>query len=336
MRTYSAVKAAIAISALAGVPFCTSIASARITEIKIDTVEPFADGSAFGTVGPYVRIKGIAKGELDPKAPENATIVDLDKAPRNARGMVEYDVDIFILRPADPAKGNGILFYEALNRGNKQIGRRLHDVLASAGVGLNDPQTREHAGNGFLFERGYTMMWSGWDADVSRNGARMAARFPVALENGKPIVRRIREEIQVGKRGPAEVEVAKLNYPAASIDRSKARLTERARESDARVEVAPEQWEFASDRTIRLLPTGTKFSPVTIYELWYEATEPKVVGMGFAATRDVVSFLRYEAVDDRGTANPLASGRAAAVCDTLWRSAARRAAAICATMSNSA
>jgi hypothetical protein len=280
-------------------------AQARITEIKIESVEPFADGTPFGETGPYQRIKGIAKGELDPRAPENAVIVDLDKAPRNARGMVDYDVDIFILRPLEPAKGNGVLFYEVLNRGNKQLGQRLHDLGVGEGAALNDPKTREDAGNRLMFERGYTIVWSGWEPDVPKSAARMGARFPVALADGKPIVRRIREEIQVGKRGPADVEVARLIYPAVSTDKSKARLTERARESDARVEIPAEQWEFAGNRSIRLLPAGSKFAPIAIYELWYEATEPKVVGIGFAATRDVVAFLRYDRADDKGAANPV-------------------------------
>ncbi len=80
----------------------------------------------------------------------------------------------------------------------------------------------------------------------------------------------------------------------------------RARASDPRVVVPPQQWEFADARSIRLLPKGTKFTPISIYELWYEATEAKVLGIGFAATRDLVSFLRYERADDKGTANPLA------------------------------
>jgi len=101
---------------------------ARIVEIRIDAVEPFIDGHSFGSVGPYERVKGVAKGELDPNAREGAGIVDLAKAPRNTRGMVEYEVDIFILRPANPAKGSGILYYEVLNRGNKQLGTRLLDV----------------------------------------------------------------------------------------------------------------------------------------------------------------------------------------------------------------
>jgi hypothetical protein len=58
---------------------------ARITEIKIDTVEPFADGQPFGDAGSYERVTGIARGELDPQSPQNQPIADLDKAPRNAR-----------------------------------------------------------------------------------------------------------------------------------------------------------------------------------------------------------------------------------------------------------
>ena len=77
--------------------------------IRVDLVEPFAEGRAFGEAGPYLRIKGVVKGELDPAAPENRAIVDLDKAPRNARGMVEYETDFFILRPAEPARSNGVL-----------------------------------------------------------------------------------------------------------------------------------------------------------------------------------------------------------------------------------
>ena len=185
-----------------------SAAQARITEIKIDAVEPFADNHAFGQAGAYVRIKGVAKGELDPKAPENAAIVDLDKAPRNARGMVEYETDIFIMRPADPAKGNGILYYEVLNRGSKQLGRRLHDTRG--GPANNDPKTLADAGNGFLFERGFTVVWSGWE-DLGRRENIMSVRLPAVLEDGKPLVRRIREELQVGKRGPADVEVKRLD-----------------------------------------------------------------------------------------------------------------------------
>ena len=197
-------------------------AQARITEIRIDAVEPFIDGHAFGTVGPYERLKGIAKGELDPNAREHAGIVDLDKAPRNSRGMVEYEVDIFILRPADPAKGSGILYYEVLNRGNKQLGTRLLDVTRRRGVARQRAQQSDHARacRQRLSCSSAATPWCGRPGirTCRARNARMTARFPVAMENGKPMVRRIREEFQVGKRRPADVEVARLNYPAASTD----------------------------------------------------------------------------------------------------------------------
>src|SRR5882757_2150384 len=174
----------LAVTGVLATLFLGAQAQAHVTEIRIDSVEPFADNASFGAAGPYVRIKGIAKGELDPQTPENAEIVDLDKVPRNARGMVEYEVDIFIMRPADPAKGNGILYYEVLNRGNKQLGTRLHDTGRADALVLNDPKTRQHAGNALLFERGYTIMWSGWDPDIPRSQARMSARFPIAMEDG--------------------------------------------------------------------------------------------------------------------------------------------------------
>jgi hypothetical protein len=292
-------------TAIAGL-FAADVGEARITEIRIDAVEPFAEGHAFGEAGSYLRLKGVAKGELDPFSPQNKVIVDLDKALRNGRGLVEYEVDIFILRPADPARANGLLFYEVLNRGNKQLGQRLHDLVGIEAAEQNDPRSRAHAGNGFLFERGYTIVWSGWDPDVPKGNATMAARLPVAMEDGRPLARRIREEIQVGKRSAADVEVARLGYPAVSTDKARAQLTVRARQSDPRVVVPPQQWEFVDSRSIRLLPKGTRFTPISIYEFWYEATEPKVLGIGFAATRDLVSFLRYERADERGTANPLA------------------------------
>ena len=279
-------------------------AQARITEIKIDTVEPFAEGQPFGEAGSYERVRGIAKGELDPQSPQNQPIVDLDKAPRNARGFVEYETDFFILRPLDPSRGNGIIFYEVNNRGRKALLARIDEAPPNN----NDPRTLLDAGLGFSLGRGYTIVWSGWDPDAPKANGGIAARFPFAADDGKPIVRRIREEFQFGTRSNASPELARLNYPAATLDKSMARLTMRARESDARTEIPAGGWGFENSRAIRLLPAGRKFEPLAIYELWYDATAPKVVGIGFAATRDFVSFLRYERADPKGTANPAVGG----------------------------
>jgi len=158
-----------------------------------------------------------------------------------ANGLVDYEIDIDILRPADPARANGVVLYEVTNRGNKLIGRMNGVVPANPlnPIELNNPTAAAHAGTGFLFERGTTFVWSGWDPTLPKRDGLMGVRFPLALENGQPMVRRIREEFQVGKR-IASSDTIVLTYPAASLDKSKARLMVRRCESDARTEIVRE------------------------------------------------------------------------------------------------
>ena len=96
-----------------------SAAEARVTRIEIEKTDWAFGGGSFGNTGPYQRLTGRVTGELDPADPANAIIQDLNLAPRNARGMVEYTTAIEILKPADMARGNRILFFEVNNRGNK-------------------------------------------------------------------------------------------------------------------------------------------------------------------------------------------------------------------------
>jgi Alpha/beta hydrolase domain len=220
--------------------------------------------------------------------------------------MVEYETDFFILRPAEPGRGSGVLVYDVTNRGRKMIFSLLDD--ASGNADTNDPKTAQDVGLGFTLGRGYTLAWSGWDSGAPRANSGMTARLPSAIENGEPMVRRIRDEFHIGTRAPGKGEVVRLNYPALSTDQHKARLTVRDRESDNRTEIPSGSWDFVDRQSIRLLPAGTHFAPYKIYELWYEATGSTVLGTGFAVTRDVVSFLRYERGDRNGMPNPLIAG----------------------------
>jgi Alpha/beta hydrolase domain len=274
-------------------------------EIKVAAVEPFAEGRAFGETGPYLRIRGVAKGELDPAAPENRVIVDLDKAPRNARGLVECETDFFVLRPADPSRTGGVLVYDVTNRGSKRIFQLLDDAPGDNPAASNDPKTAHEAGLGFCLGRGYSLVWSGWDPGAPTVNNGLGARFPTAMENGRPITGHIRHEFHIGTRAPGKGDLVRLPYPAVSTDTREARLTVRDRESDTRTEIPAGSWEFADSQSIRLLPQGALFAPFKIYELWYEATGSKVLGIGFATVRDLVSFLRYERTDRNGTPNPL-------------------------------
>jgi hypothetical protein len=258
-----------------------------ITSIDIKAIEPLAGGAAFGDVGPYERVIGVAKGEVDPKAPGNSGIALIDKAPLNERGKVEYTTDFFILRPKDPAKGNGRILYEVNNRGRKM----LFGNIADGPQGINDPQKPADLGNAFPLRRGWTIVWSGWDPDAPRANLGLGLTAPVATDGGKPIVSLVVDEFVSGTRGGA-LEVFKLSYEMANADG--ARLTMRERQADPRRDVA---WTVVDARTIKLSEGNPK--PGSIYEFTYQGTKPKVQGLGFAATRDFVSFLRY---DERGRA----------------------------------
>lgn len=294
----------MAVAGVLGYALCLTPAQARITGIDIASVEPFADGAEFGTAGSYERVIGTARGELDPSDPANAGIVDIALAPRNARGLVEYKTDLFILRPKDPARGNGTLLFEVLNRGRKFLFNWVLDAPAQAVQAVNDPKSAADAGTGLVLRRGYTLVWSGWEADALRQQGGMAIDVPVATRFGQPIVETVRDQLVSATRGPPEAPFF-LTFKTASPDKDKARLTVRRRESDPPRPVPAEAWHYATPRQIELLPKGTKPLPGSLYEFTYQATEPKVLGIGFAATRDVVAHLRTEA---SGNANPAGGG----------------------------
>ena len=276
-----------------------------LNRLQIDHMEPFADGMEFGTSGSYLRIAGTAQGELDPQHPLNAVIVNLDKAARNGRGLVEYEIDFYIMRPTEVARGNQKILYEVTNRGRKMLLPVLHEAPETSPGAINEPATATDAGNGFAFQAGYTLVWSGWDPDAPRAHHGMSMRTPVATAGGRPIVQTIRDEFVFGTRVPTTRLTAPLSYEAATLDQNQARLTVRTREGDPRREIPPSQWAYADARNIKLLPEGTPFQAGLIYDFWYPAKDPKVLGIGFAATRDLVSFLRYEAQDHAGNVNPL-------------------------------
>src|SRR5271165_5624184 len=243
-----------------------------ITDIGVTDIADFADGHEFGTTGAYLRIRGVARGALDPKAPENPGIVDLDKAALNANGLVDYATDFDILRPKDPLRGSGILVYDVPNRGAKRIFSRLDDVSTKDPARTNDPRTLADAGIGFSLGRGYSIVWSGWDSGAPRANGGLGAEFPLALDGGRPMIGRVRDEFHFGTRAAGDGSLRRLSYPAAPIDQPQARLAVRDRESDERTLIPRDAWEFVDERTIRQLPEGRKFSPFKIYELWYEAT----------------------------------------------------------------
>lgn len=278
---------------------------ARVTRIQIATREsPTFGGYVFTGVGPYEKIAGRAFGELDPHDPHNVPIVDLQLAPRNRRGKVEYAFDFYLLKPIDLAKGNHKVMYEPPNRGAK-----THSAL-NRGAGGNDPGSVTDAAvlaNTFLLSRGYTMAWSGWDASAGKRTADFTTTItlPVAKNrDGSTITGPAYEYIVA--QGATQTTYA-LTYPAATTDQAKATLTHRVRLDDVPQVVPTASWTYNADGTaIGLLPAGSAFTANDIYEFAYTAKDPTVNGIGFAAVRDFNAFLRDAKADDAGTPNPLA------------------------------
>ena len=290
-----------------------------ITRFVVQKTELFASGREFPITGAYEKLVGRIYGEVDPKNRLNKVIVNLDKAPRNRRGKVEYWSDFCILKPVDMARGNGKIFYDAPNRGSKRIVAFLNDAPAT-----NDPSTMEDAGNGFLMRQGYTLVWCGWQGDLMPQKNWLVMGVPVATNNSKEIVSNVRTEIVVEKKGiksqPLSGDERVKSYVAASRDKSQACLTVREKSYGTRIPVSISEWEFASrlkdSRTGKetIKPSSKElyvrsgFKPGHIYEFIYPAKNPLVLGLGFAVVRDLISFLRYQSKDAAGRTNPLAAG----------------------------
>jgi hypothetical protein len=284
-----------AIMLIAATVIFASPCAAKIVKFEILKVEsPAFEGRTFGAVGTYDRIVARATIAVAPDDINNKIIVDLDRAPRNAQGQVEAVTDVEILRPTVAANGNRTLFYEALNRGSK-LGLALFNDIPAV---TNDLVKAADAGNGFLMNRGYTVVWSGWQGDIVPGGGRMTFSPPVA-----PGVTGLAREDFIFDHtdNPA---IGTLSYPAAELDAANAKISVREREADPRTTPAGLGVAFESPTKISIKrPEG--FDAGAIYEFIYIAKDPKVMGLGFAATRDVVSFLRNETADAAGTANPL-------------------------------
>jgi hypothetical protein len=283
-----------------------SLAEARVTQILIKTVEsPAFGGKSFGSVGQYERISGQIVGEVDPSDPRNAVIVDVGLAPKNPNGTVSYSTDFQILRPIDRSKGNGRLLYEITNRGRTNALGMLNDSRTE-----NDVGSAGDAGNGFLMRQGYVLLESGWDVPPPA-GKLFSIRVPVAKNpDGSSITGLSTEEFVIDK--DATPDRRRLNYPAATADKSKASLTVRKNYADAPIPVAASEWDYADEKLTSIKLTSGKFGgpgsfgPTALYELTYEARDPLVLGLGFAAIRDIATFLREAKADDQGVANPLA------------------------------
>ena len=290
----------------------------------VSSVDAFGGATPAGAAGPYVVISGIVHGKLDPKNPDNAGIVDLAGAPVDSTGMVNYTTDVVILRPKSASNARRVLFYDVVNRGNK-IGQ-----ASFVGGGALNTGAAPLANFPSILTRGYTVVWSGWQGSIAQSGngatAAIGTTFPIASNaNGSAITGLSREEFIPDYAGGSPTTIPLSYPPALSTDLSEVTFTARqswlnsSGQPDYAVPSVPvTTWSYVAGAngsySVSFTPpalvpnaAGAMVAPDagTIYSFVYRASKPMVNGIGFAAVRDLISFLKTSNADGQGNANPM-------------------------------
>jgi hypothetical protein len=269
---------------------------AEVVRIEVRSRADLIGGQPFGAAGPYEKLAGRIYFEVDPTTPTNTIITDIARAPRNARGRVEFSSDFYLIKPKQIERGNGTVLYEVSNRGGKgMLGFYNH------ATGSLDPSSEAEVGDGFLMKQGFTLLWVGWQFDVAQRAGLVRVYAPVATDNGKPIVGVVRSEVIVA-RAALDASLADRDhaaYPVANPDDPTNTLSVRDSIEGPRRFIPRGEWKFARASNGTAVPDRTRvylnggFQPGKIYEVVYKAQDPAVVGVGPAAVRDVISHLKY-------------------------------------------
>jgi hypothetical protein len=266
------------------------VAEARVVRVEVLSRSELQDGKPFGAVGAYEKITGRVYFVVNPSDIHNRQIVDLDKAPRNANGEVEFSADLYLIKPKEMSRGNGAVLFEVSNRGGRGILRLVNGGNAS-----------DELGDGFLMRQGYTVAWVGWQFDVADQGQNMRLYAPIAhggaagdqeirgLLRSDFTVSTPRDDMPVGHimLGPAGGK----SYAVDDPDGPQNMLTVRDTRDGPRQTIPRSQWNFRDGRYIHL---NGGFAPGKIYELVYASKDPVVAGLGFAAVRDFLSYLKHD------------------------------------------
>lgn len=273
---------------------------AFVERIEVVNRKPAFGGTRFGDVGDYEMVVAVAHVKVDPGHPANQRIVDLAAA-ADSDGMVRYRTDVVILRPRDADKASRVLVFDIANRGRKLMLPLVDDGDLQA-------DTAAQAGNGWLMRQGHTMLWVGWQGDLplDRSGQNVGMSLPVATQRGAPITGTSLEEMVFD--APGDLGTMPLSYPAATSDPARAELTVRTRPDAHATVLSPDSWRYKSTSEIEIKRPST-FDAGAIYQFRYEARDPRPIGLGLAAVRDVVTFLKGGQVDTAGQAHPMADIR---------------------------
>jgi hypothetical protein len=229
----------------------------------------------------YEKIVATVHFAVDPHHARNRVVVNLDKASANAAGQVEFSADLFILRPIESARSNGVALIEVSNRGRKGLLTGFNRASGSL-----DPSTDADLGDGLLTRQGYTLVWVGWQFDVPREDGLLGIRVPHAA--GTRAV--VRAEFTPSDRSTEQAVADLAGYAAASSTASDATLTVRDGPHGSRSAIARDRWTLLG--TTVTMPGG--FEPGRTYEIAYPAVNLPVAGLGFVALRDMASWIKYQ------------------------------------------
>ncbi len=306
--------------------------NAEVTRIHVVDRTDVLDGKSLGPAGAYERITAKVRFALDPKLPANRIIHDLGMAEKNAQGKVEFSADLYVLKPRDPAQGNGVLLFEVSNRGGKGLLGRFCSAAGSL-----DPATPEQFGDLSLLKQGYTLVWLGWQWDLPPGPNLLRLDAPIAHGIKGPV------RAEFIPTSPATVmPLADRNHQAYTpVAGAPITLTQRAQPEGKPTAIPSAQWQVAADgQSIRMgVPmalraadgddpglrprtqragseprtqragsephsrpggqsgmtfNGAGFKPGVVYEAVYTAENPRVQGVGMSAIRDLISFLKYQ------------------------------------------
>lgn len=273
-----------------------------VTGFEITLRRPLAGERAFGENGRYEELKGRLRFAIDPAHPANRAITDLDLAPRNAQGRVEFAADVSILLPVERSRGNGRILVDVVNRGNTvTVPNFNHATRPLFGPGA-DPNPPVDVGDGWLMRQGYVVVSCGWQCDVPEIPGLFRLHAPQALSaDGQPLEGRVYTLFQAPEDVPHFFlsDRGHIPYPAADLDGPDAILIVRDQPDDEPEIIPRRRWRFARVEDGRVVPDPRYVwleggvARGRLYQIAYTAVGARVLGLGMAALRDCVAWLKH-------------------------------------------
>jgi hypothetical protein len=252
---------------------CLLSVSSSAEVVRVETAPP-QDIAEYG----YQQITGKAYFVVDPKDPRNAVVADIDKAPRNADGKIEFTADLLAMWPK-VGDGNNVALIDVVNRGSTTAFR------------LNRTAGQNLVGDGFLLKQGFTIICIGWEFDIAARNGAIGIKVPAATDNGAPITGTVKASFTPDRRETTYRVTDVTAYAPIDFDDPTAVLTVRDGQSPKFVAIPRQEWKLAGN----VITFEKGFEPGRNYELSYKAANPPVSGLGLIAVRDITAFAKHEA-----------------------------------------